>query len=96
LPRRRRDLVTYNLNFGNQYNNTGKTVYTLKSGRCGDAFRGRRFLSPSVGFNFKLNKNNALLWQLQQSFLGNPRARSWRPYDYQFANEKDRGFGTTA
>jgi iron complex outermembrane receptor protein len=87
----RRDLVTYNLDFGNQYNNTGKTVYTVKLPGAVLHFEDAAW-SPSTGLNYKLNSNTALYASYSKSFLGNSQSSKLAAETVPIGNERDRGF----
>jgi iron complex outermembrane receptor protein len=87
----RHDIVTYNLNFGNQYNNTGKTVGTLKLPGAVLHFEDAAW-SPNGGLNFKITKNIAFYASYSRSFLGNSQSSKLAAETVPVGNERDRGY----
>jgi outer membrane receptor protein involved in Fe transport len=89
----RRDVVTYNLEFGDQFNTGGSKPGSLKT--AGEVLRyDSKAWSPSLGLNYKLTKQVAFYTSYSQSFapqlqvakLGTPPLNNERAkgYDYGF------------
>jgi iron complex outermembrane recepter protein len=87
----RRDLVTYNLNFGNQYNSSGKTVGAIKLPGATLHYEDAAW-SPNVGANYKLTPHWAVYGSYSRSFLGNAQGSKLAAVTIPIANERDRGW----
>lgn len=87
----RRDLVTYNLNFGNQYSSSGKSVGAIKLPGATLHYEDAAW-SPNLGFNYKLTPQWAVYGSYSRSFLGNAQGSKLAALTVPIANERDRGW----
>ncbi|HKB92449.1 MAG TPA: TonB-dependent receptor, partial [Opitutaceae bacterium] len=85
----RRDIVTYNLNFGDQYNASGKTVGTVKTPGSVSHYTDTAW-SPNFGANYKLTSNISLYVSHSTSF--SPAGQVAKLGDPHLANETSVGW----
>lgn len=85
----RYDHVTFNLDFGNQYNVGGSSPGSLSKAGTVDHFTDDA-VSPSFGANYKLTKNLSLYANYSRSFF--PNAQSSKLGDPRLPNERAKGF----
>ena len=82
----RHDAVTYNMNFGNQYNAKGGTLKT-----AGQVLRyGSNAWSPSLGTNYKVTKKFSVYASYSQSFA--PQLQVQKLGDPPLDNERAKGY----
>lgn len=85
----RYDHVTFNLNFGDQFNVGGSRPGSLNNAGTVDHFTDDA-VSPSLGLNFKLTKNVALYANYSRSFF--PNAQASKLGDPRLPNERAKGY----
>lgn len=83
------DHVTFDLDFGDQYNTGGSNPGSLRNAGMRDKFTDEA-VSPSFGVNFKLTPKLALFANYSRSFF--PNAQSTRLGDPRLPNERAKGF----
>ena len=87
----RYDHVTFDLNFGDQYNTGGSNPGSLRNAGANDYFTDDA-ISPNFGVNYKLTRNIAVFANHSRSFF--PNAQSSRLGDPRLPNERASGFDT--
>lgn len=85
----RYDHVTFDLNFGNQYNVGGSNPGSLRAAGERDYFTDDA-VSPNMGINYKLTPTIALFTNYSRSFF--PNAQASKLGDPRLPNERAKGF----
>jgi iron complex outermembrane receptor protein len=85
----RYDYVTFNLDFGDQFNVGGSRPGSLNNAGTVDHFTDSAW-SPNVGVNYKLTKNLAVYANYSRSFF--PNAQSSKLGDPRLPNERAHGY----